>query len=883
MSLAQEIKNYIEFFNLTSSNPSENFTITTSIIIFIKYNFFYLVQLVKNFIIYIFSFNWFFDFLQIPVLIPKWYSSNLRELYSLQNPNNFLYSYTSSWPFTNNGFVYLVEGFFTSFFLCIPNSTIHILLLRRLIVEGIPAGIAAAGGTIMAQFFFLLMVTSGFRFVIFSWFSLEPITYILGIGVILILVYKLSHTSIKRIRKNDFKKLISIFFINFLLVWTEQYGIFPYFNSLTINAGSSFIETGTINSWVNHSGYFMGFLIGSCFWLGALGILCLKLSQFFAQTLVKSYSQWIQKFNFVCLTFIISFSLASFPYYGLDYLFFSPLGFHSEDDLLLPFILKTDIKDVQKGRLGEYSAHSSIDTDVAPFDRGRYSTGSEIELTFEDMNFQGEYIWRSRSDRVASGSAGIVNKFMSKFLPKTSTTSSTAEATSLIKPSDSGTKEEMDEFSSANMQSFSNSNYLESPFIYKDNYESFLERFLTDYNSEVKDPSLPDTSGESETFSAFSELVKYGFDSFASLEEVESDEFEEELGKKIKQKYYNNIIYKCLVTLDIKNFLRRQPDNYFLTEQEENLLFEKRLILNNYYNSLRSYTQLPYSEVFQNLFGGTKSYANRVYNQQYKGTLKILRRLFLIDIDPQKSFLKYDQLLFRDPKQNNNLFFHEELQGEVDSVNGESPKDPDLEILSTSSTKLKQQKKESIETEERQFASKKRLFAKKNLGSSLQETQINPFYVGWDNTLRKFVVTNRLYITKDLFLKKNIRAFTDSKLSQNKKLTSIKSSKPKLVNFSTWPLQQLNFEENKQNARFLFQKFNNSQSDLQKDLFEYAESGDYETRLIYDTLPGIVQRIDLRNKDKTNIKLKPNRGGFIWYSPTLSFTPLKNSIDSTKS
>ena len=277
------------------------------------------------------------------------------------------------------------------------------------------------------------------------------------------------------------------------------------------------------------------------------------------------------------------------------------------------------------------------------------------------------------------------------------------------------------------------------------------------------------------------------------------------------------------MTLDIQNFLRRQPPEYFLTEKEENLLFEKRLILANYYNSLRSYSLLPYSETFQNLFGGTKTYANRVYNQQYKGTLKILRRLFLIDLNSKSSkqsassILKYDQPLFRNQENNSNLFVHEELQPQ--QINKKTS--PELSNF------------------------------------SLQEVYSMPFYVGWDSIMRKFVLTNRLPMTKDLF----------SKLEDTQSQNLANLNNQNTINFTAWPLNKLLFETDVKNlnGKFLFQKFNQSQSDLQKDLFEYAEPGDYETHLIYDTLPSIVQRIDLRNKDKTNVDLRPNRAGFLWF------------------
>ena len=76
---------------------------------------------------------------------------------------------------------------------------------------------------------------------------------------------------------------------------------------------------------------------------------------------------------------------------------------------------------------------------------------------------------------------------------------------------------------------------------------------------------------------------------------------------KIKQKYYSNQLYKSLLTLDIDLFLNRQPDKFKLNNSSELDLFTKRRILTSYYDSLRDYTKLPYSNNFENFFNGSKS------------------------------------------------------------------------------------------------------------------------------------------------------------------------------------------------------------------------------------------------------------------------------------
>jgi len=774
MSFAQEINNYLSFL-MTSFAQVGN---ESSFLSFIQSNVFYFLTNLKQLALYFFSLNWFFDFIHLPITLPSEIFSSTKEIFSFSNPANFLFDYESKFlPISLQPVNFFVISFVSSIFYWFPHSSIHFLIIRRLVVEGIPAGLTSAIATLLAQFCFLFCICLGFRGVIFTGLGLESWNYWLSLIMSFILIYSLSHGSIKRIRVTDLRSLIRIFFISFFLVVLENYGLLPYFDSLTSTLSLSFLTDGWSMSF-----YLIGFIVGSICCILVFGSSILFFSQFCAVKITRSYSNWIQLTNFICLTFILSSAIASFPTYGLDYLVLSPFGFYSEDSGI-PFThLKTNIRDVQKGRLGEYSAHSSVDTDIAPYDRGRYATGSEVELTFEDMNFQGEYIWRSRTDRLASGSAGIVNRFMSKFLP-----------TSTKSPQLSDSRK-LDQMEAASPSLF----FLNT----RSNFESLLDRFLSDYNMEVRDASVPTSVLELDQFSAFSELVKYGFDSFASLEEIESDEFEEELGKKIKSKYYKNPIYKFLLSSDINQFLNRQPKYYFLTDEDEKNLWHKKMVLGNYYNSLLSYSSMPYREIFTALFGDTKSYANRLYNQQYKGTLKILRRLFLIDYvsgTNSESILKFDQLLYKDRHISS---IHEEIN-------------TDSSILSVKKSK------------------------------TLFESQNMPFYIGWDQNKRRLSITNRFATKTNLYESTQLnRGLVDYRFQ-----------------FTSWPYQHLDTKR----GVFMFHKFNNAQSDLQKDLFEYTENGEYETHLIYETLPSIIKKVDLRNKDKSLMSLKPRYGAFVWF------------------
>ena len=52
--------------------------------------------------------------------------------------------------------------------------------------------------------------------------------------------------------------------------------------------------------------------------------------------------------------------------------------------------------------------------------------------------------------------------------------------------------------------------------------------------------------------------------------------------------------------------------------------------LGEHYESLRWYTAMQHYRIMKTSIGGTKSFASRIYNQQFQGTFKKIRHLFSI-------------------------------------------------------------------------------------------------------------------------------------------------------------------------------------------------------------------------------------------------------------
>lgn len=163
--------------------------------------------------------------------------------------------------------------------------------------------------------------------------------------------------------------------------------------------------------------------------------------------------------------------------------------------------------------------------------------------------------------------------------------------------------------------------------------------------------------------------------------------YRHQIYKDVLQHWYYTPFNRLALKFDIDAFINRQPKNHFLTKNEERLLHVKRSLLSQHYDTLRWYTDMQHYETMKNTIGGTKSFASRVYNQQFQGTFKKIRHLFAITPTQDTSqannaqnattsnlnlsILKFDQPLFNDTKlkDKNLIYLHEELLSDQPSKN----------------------------------------------------------------------------------------------------------------------------------------------------------------------------------------------------------------------
>ena len=630
----------------------------------------------------------------------------------------------------------------------------------------------------------------------------------------------------------DKTKLIRIFLLNLILSWTEQSCIFQYFGNLTFGPEPTALEIFSSNteiqSFLIDGSYLLGLLAGSFLFTGLFGFLSIRLSNFIYPLFKLSLSKWINLLNFGLISLTIAFTLTSIPYYGLDYLFTGPLGFISQDKALEKTFFSLGNVENTKQILLSDGQTNSFNTDLNAFDRGSYLNSSESSRyqSFEDLNYQGEYAWTGKTDRQPqlyqqeNVLTNLINNFFGESPKKKKSMSSPKEITQTSALNQLGQEKKKENLTSKNLISSElASDDEESNHYNNDKIDDFEDEETKSLNTE--EVGLKKRISEELKYSEEVPIDNNLDENFSPEFLLSDPQLNRKVEEKIKQNYYSNPIYKSLLSVDIDSFLAKQPTFQKLTKNEEKKLFEKRLILGSYYDSLRYYNQLPYTEQFQEFFDGSKSYADRVFNQQFKGTLKIVRRLFSITVDPEENtnenpVLKFDQPLYLNSNESNYKPFHEEL------------------------SQKKMQKTHFLEI-----------------------ANSTPFYAGWDQGLRKLVITNRL-------LPRSLAGYalyspTKIKGKEYQTLANFIDSNKK-IEFTTWPLSKSTLEKEPKSLsnisyNVLFESIkdpkNKSRVDDLKDFFELEEKEPTET------FPPNLTRLNV-NSGSIQEVLPPNKGGFLW-------------------
>lgn len=811
MSFVTSIRDYVETLNLISESWGQNFTLTR----FISETLLYLLKTLQASLFYIISFQWIRDFTLLPVVLPQYQSSIFKETFFLETPSLVIFDFLEIPYLHQNQFLL---GFFNSFFLSLPFSVVSIVALRRLFIQGIPAGVYSISGYLIGQIFFLTCTIFGIRQILIPWLTLEPFNYILGF----ILIFQIIHSMTKPTEmlmelKGWFLPEYKTFFLtSFLLAWCEQTSIFQNLGNVTLSSTVTILETfsnsSLISFFLSHFLYLLGITGGCLFFTCLWGFLFLQIKKWclsYTPVFVASFIQFVNKASFVIA---LALSLTSIPFYGFDYLIAGPLGFVSQDVLFnnTVFDQRNEKMPALDSRLSNMETdYKYLHLDVAPFDRGEYllTFPSIPGLSFEDLNYRGEFDWINRATYlgITDSKTSIFN--LSKVFRKAK---KTASPEPLKQSGDS-------EFEQQN--TILTENEINTDLSDLETEKMIAERFVKHYD-------IPEGTDEWGFFPVYRHLSTTSFP--ADSIRIEGF-FEKNIEQKIKNNYYSNPVYKTLLGIDIDLFLKRQPSSFQLSAPQENDLYTKRRILESYYDSLRNYSQLPYSDIFETFFDGTKTFSNKVYNQQFKGTLRSVRRLFSLTVNHENGdqrILKFDQPLY-------NLFKKEEF----------SPYHEELDSQASLSQQLLSTNSEFLETKT------------PHQGESLFLAK--PLYAGWDEQSRKFVITNKLLPKRFA----GYQVLVEPELS--KKFVKESGNSKRKIKFTTWPLS--NQKMNAAKVPFVT---------LYKNLTPETRATFEIVGAEFNTAPSNIERYKVAQKQQGKTSknqsqelvesLAPKRGGFLW-------------------
>lgn len=862
MSLATSIKDFSDL--LTQIYAAKGLTGEFPVALLLQHTIIYLFKSVISLLVYILSFQWLRDVSYLPLFAPQIGGRSLFADNLLHNPGSHVFSFSNV---PEQATDQLFAGFLNSFFLSLPVSLPHLVSLRRLFSQGPAAAAASVLGTVLANSLVLVGTVYGFRFLIIPYLSLEPLSYIAGVLTVGILVKNFTEQrGFRYVSMYDTRSLTNIGVLTFLLTLCEETSLFHSLNHLTLNAQNTCFDlypcATQLDSFLVHTAYILAFVCGHCLFSALFYGLILLCSRSLPSVSGVTTAMVTVRMSRFTLYLIVAFTVASFPYYGLDYLVTNVAGFLPEDpayanSVFSPTKVNTKyphfFKEVAPK---ERDKGTPVDLDLNYFDRGLYlnapksikekykqgdnsskrqrdaafkaqaaknaaadrvgsnedtaqskssvrpraqskvaaSKGVDLNpnsaLSFEELNYQGEYAWIIRK-QLSTDKSRVRQSLLSPLFKnprqrylklrelyhnkmeqsarterENTTLGSTAESRDGILPGES------------TPLLIQMTDFLGRPLL-PPARNGLGPRDLGSLNAEggfdLSDSD--DERVEENNLQASRGVPPYGRRTFSSLDlDLSPSAFQADTGNgqgvpqegtggdqtrihknlikrelsferrvqnkyskgfappfslayekmrsgdrrklflpvknAIKKRYFLNHLYKSLLQIDIDTFLARQPAHHKLAENQEFQLFQKRQMLQRYYNWLRCYRPVEKMMSLHLQIPDSRSFVDRVYHQQFKGTLKIARRLFKITFDssqnPEKRrVLSYDQLLYNDLSPRENPYLHEELLTQPGKTVG-------ADCFSCQ--------------------------------PFLEESNSSPTYAGWDPVLRRFVVTNRFVI-----------------------------------------------------------------------------------------------------------------------------------------
>ena len=900
MSFVPAVRDYIELINnlydSTSTDPNIEIIIRNTVI--------YLFETIRYFVFYLLTFQWFRDFCYLPIITPQISLSLIKEKIFLHDPLTPFLTFLETPALSNNRFLIgFSNSFFAclpiscSSLICIYRLMINGVPAALFSLLGNILGQSCF--LICVLFGLRSFIVPWFSLEPLNY----AIGLYIVLNIIFQSLQKRSWKQIQFSEKNRLFLIFLTHFLLIWTEQPSIYqhiGNLTVSSDSTIL--ETLTSNGDINFFISHSFYLFGFIVGSFIFSILFGIGILKLRSFLLNRFNIRYSVWLTRFHTISILWITTLTFASLPYYGFDYLFTNCFGFVSYDTALEKTIFHAssfrenllhkntyDNEGLAEKRTGSLA-------DLSSFDKSYYLVSRKPVLpddpalsidNFEELNYQGEYAWTSRDRRrkryqrkpflSQSSTAGTRDDDMKKlsFSGKEKETENRfsffSSQNSLRKTDKQSGMDQQNKNISSSLKKEAISDPLNlqetelkilqllSPFSLQNDWlnnvsnrqneekekinQNKEENGFANYERKLRGETLGskdlfDYRNEDNSLSKFFyETSGYSFLPSPSVILGNSMTKQEE---RAKNSFYTNPLYRFLLEKDVDAFLSRQPKDHFLSVFEEKQLSQNRSVLNDYYNTLRSYRLLPSWDSFQDEFNGSLSYANKIYNQQFKGTLSLVRRLFSITVNPLEiesgtkfgnfleandsldkritndRILKLDQPLYKtyignssylldlknnkkDPpkrrgevfNQSENDFNDENLQNKINSDKSENL--PNLlmhEETQNNRSKINLPQANAYKTgDSNQKSKKSNVLLSENSFSPdkkqafsfplIESTNPAPFYIGWDEKSRKLVITNRLLFSLNQKTSIPIESFNKDVFVSNKKHSNSKFSQNK--------------------------------------------------------------------------------------------------------
>lgn len=679
-------KDYVDYLH----SLSDLITGDISILVWIKGTIIYVTKSTFVLFWYIISFKWLFGFAEIPALVRHTYSAILesKSVFDARlelSIDQGFFSFIEGGRLNSNN---IGTGLLNSFFLALPLSVPQLFTLRAFLVNGVPAAMFSALGTIVGQFSFFVCVLFGLEFFLVPWLSIQPLLILVGSGIVLHLIYKMIHKPlIGDIYRTNRKLLFKFFRVTLVLSWFEQICIFGYTGNLTLTNSPSVFQTADTNFLFSTVGYLLGLTIGTIIWTVMWAHVSLFIRDLVYKYIFFNYS-WLElrdASHYFFVQVIAVFCLASYPYYGFDFLAGASMGFVSDDK-------------------GLEMVRTSLDNEIPEFAKEdnyfeKYKAGAEEDEGPDNM------LYRESSNRLPvnpgtyeleSYNFDVERRWKNRELERTRIT-------------EESKKKQLNPLPIAPI-----------PPIYIDRYESpvlmdmFEKEKQQKLDGEEPEEETEDKDKPKERITPFDAVT----DAFARTDiytryiDASHEDYspEVEVHYTFRKKFFANPVYKALLRLDMYPFLLGANKYHNLSPEDEYNLYQNRLALQGYANSVLSFDAINKNNEM--------TFSRRVYNHQFKGSLNVVRLFKFakvhenLDRDSESEFykpdeterlnkrkvLKYDQLLYNTIPNQQDLYFHEEIK---------VPEEENLAAL--------------------------------EIGN-----QSSPMYIGWDGARRKFMVKTRV-------------------------------------------------------------------------------------------------------------------------------------------